>query len=145
MSSKAVSGNTLCRTAPKQWVLPIGRLTWLIGYLASHFFVLWYWIGVCPAMVKMFISKEIVYWNNNNNNNLVIFLMKPHYHSVGLLELHQFWCQWEGMRIKILYRDNRNSHGLWFTFIALISKECWLWNTKMWVKKRKCQSLTGVN
>ena len=25
-----------------------------------HFFVLWYWIDVSPAMFKMLISKEIV-------------------------------------------------------------------------------------
>ena len=26
----------------------------------GHFFVLWYWIDVSPAMIKMLISKEIV-------------------------------------------------------------------------------------
>ena len=28
--------------------------------LLRHFFVLWYWIDVSPAMVKIFFSKEIV-------------------------------------------------------------------------------------
>ena len=41
-----------------------------------------------------------------------MFLMKPHYHSVGLLELHQCQCELEGISNKILYGDNRNSHGL---------------------------------
>ena len=26
---------------------------------SSHFFVLWYWIDVSPAMVKIWVSKEI--------------------------------------------------------------------------------------
>ena len=79
------------------------------------------------------------------NNILVMFLMKPHYHSVGLLELHQCRCEWEGISNKILYRDNRNSHGLWFTFIEWKSKEYWLWNTNLWDRKRKFHSLTGLN
>ena len=29
-----------------------------------------------------------------------MFLMKPHYHSVGLLELHQCRCGWKGISKK---------------------------------------------
>ena len=31
-----------------------------IQSLSRHFFVLWYWIDVSPAMVEMLISNEIV-------------------------------------------------------------------------------------
>ena len=38
------------------------------------------------------------WWKLNNLNNQ--FLMKSHWHSVRLLELHQCWCKWGGLEIK---------------------------------------------
>ena len=115
---------------------------WGRYWFCRHFFVLWYWIDVSPAIVKMLISKKKLW---KLNNLLVLFSMKPHYYFVGLLEHHQCQCKWEGISNTILYRDNRNSHGLWFTFIEWKSKEYWSWNTNLWVEERKCQLLTDLN
>ena len=78
-------------------IFMLGRNIHLLKYPNIwHFFVLWYWIDVSPAMAKMF--QWNFWWKLNNL--LVMFLMKSHYHSLGLLELHQCWCEWEGISKK---------------------------------------------